>query len=59
MFDDGGFSEDSTFLITDWLAHKPKDVLAKNFGVSEEALAHLPKEKYSFPHFLTRAVSAG
>lgn len=50
VFDDGGFSEDSTFLITDWLAHTPRDVLDKNFGVDEDALAHLPeKERYIFP----------
>ena len=50
MFDDGAFSEDSTFLITDWLAHTPKDVIAKNFGSTVEALANLPKEeRYIFP----------
>ena len=50
IFDDGGFSEDSTFLLTDWLAHTPKDVIAKNFGCSAEALRTLPeKEKYIFP----------
>ena len=50
VFDDGAFSEDSTFLITDWLAHTPKDILAKNFGVGEAALARLPaKERYIFP----------
>ena len=50
VFDDGAFSEDSTFLLTDWLAHTPKDVLAKNFGASEAALARLPaKERYLFP----------
>jgi oxalate decarboxylase/phosphoglucose isomerase-like protein (cupin superfamily) len=26
IFDDGNFSEDGTFLLTDWLAHTPKDV---------------------------------
>jgi oxalate decarboxylase len=35
VFNDGNFSEDSTFLITDWFNHTPKDVLAKNFGVPE------------------------
>jgi oxalate decarboxylase len=35
VFDDGNFSEDSTFLITDWFNHTPKEVLAKNFGVSD------------------------
>ncbi|MBB3904074.1 oxalate decarboxylase family bicupin [Methylobacterium brachythecii] len=50
VFDDGAFSEDSTFLITDWLAHTPKDVLAKNFGLPESAFANIPeKELYIFP----------
>ena len=29
VFDDGSFSEENTFLLTDWLAHTPKDVIAK------------------------------
>lgn len=45
VFDDGNFSEDSTFLLSDWLAHTPKEVIAKNFGASVEAFAHLPKEE--------------
>src|SRR6185437_3721613 len=50
VFDDGGFSEDSTFLISDWLAHTPTSVLAKNFGWPESALAPLPKQElYIFP----------
>ncbi|MCJ2061107.1 oxalate decarboxylase family bicupin [Methylobacterium sp. J-048] len=50
VFDDGGFSEDSTFLLTDWLAHTPKDILAKNLGVPESALGKIPeKELYIFP----------
>lgn len=49
VFDDGNFSEDSTFQLTDWLAHTPREVLAKNFGVPEEVLANLPKsERYIF-----------
>ena len=32
VFDDGSFNEDDTFLVTDWTAHIPKDVLNKNFG---------------------------
>lgn len=44
-FDDGDFSEDSTFLLTDWLAHTPKEVLAKNFGVPEESFANIPKKE--------------
>ena len=43
VFDDGNFSENETFLISDWFAHTPRVVLAKNFGVSEAAFANLPK----------------
>lgn len=48
-FDDGNFSEDSTFLLTDWLAHTPKEILAKNFDVPKSAFANIPeKELYIF-----------
>ncbi|QRW22657.1 oxalate decarboxylase [Rhizoctonia solani] len=42
VLDDGTFSEDSTFLLTDWMAHIPKDVLAKNFRVNASAFDHIP-----------------
>jgi oxalate decarboxylase len=45
IFDDGDFNEDETFLLTDFLAHIPRDVLAKNFGVPETAFANIPKEQ--------------
>ncbi len=49
-FDDGGFSEYDTFQVVDWMAHAPRDVLAKNFGVGPDALARMPgKELYIFP----------
>jgi len=49
VFDDGAFSENSTFLLTDWLAHTPRDVLAKNFGVPPGAFADIPShELYIF-----------
>ncbi|KAK3311083.1 RmlC-like cupin domain-containing protein [Chaetomium strumarium] len=50
IFDDGRFSEESTFLLTDWLAHTPRSVLAKNFrGLPAEVFAHIPEaEKYIF-----------
>ena len=44
VFDDGSFSEDATFLLTDWFVHTPKEVLAKNFGVSETDFANLPTD---------------
>jgi oxalate decarboxylase len=49
VFDDGNFSEYETVLLTDWMAHTPPDVLAKNFGVAQSALAKMPKrEKFIF-----------
>jgi len=44
VFDSGNFSENETFLITDWFAHTPREVLAKNFGVPESAFDHLPHD---------------
>lgn len=49
VFDDGRFSEESTFILTDWLAHTPKSVIAENFHLSPEVFDHLPAgEKYIF-----------
>jgi oxalate decarboxylase len=45
VFDNGAFSEDSTFLISQWFDSVPKEVLAKNFGVTEAAFANIPKEQ--------------
>ena len=53
MFDNGNFSENETFLISDWFAHTSPDILAKNFGVPEEAFADIPTDvehsRYIFP----------
>jgi len=52
VFDNGSFSENETFLITDLFKHTPRDVLAKNFGVPEAAFANIPSdvehERYIF-----------
>src|SRR6202041_2559138 len=45
VFDDGNFSEYETVLLTDWMAHTPPDVVAKNFGVKQSALANMPKKE--------------
>ncbi|KAI3616907.1 oxalate decarboxylase [Moniliophthora roreri] len=50
IFPDGNFSEDETFLLTDWLAHLL--VIRKNFQVDEDsdAFSHIPaRELYIFP----------
>jgi oxalate decarboxylase len=55
VFDDGNFSENETFLVTDWFAHTPKHVLAKNFAVAESAFDNIPPAgeiehtRYIFP----------
>ncbi len=43
VFDDGNFSENETFLISDWFIHTPREILAKNFGVPESAFNRLPR----------------
>jgi oxalate decarboxylase len=54
VFDDGSFSENETFLISDWFAHTPRATLARNFGVPEQAFANLPAD---FEH--TRYIFSG
>lgn len=44
----------TTFMITDWIAHTPRDILAKNFGVSPDVLNKTPKK---FPYILNGTVS--
>jgi len=48
-FDNGAFDEFATFDITDWIAHTPKEIVAKSLGLSidevgapEEGGVHLP-----------------
>src|SRR5271170_3083212 len=47
VFDDGNFSKFETVLLTDWMAHTPRDIVARNFQVNESAVANMPtKEKF-------------
>jgi oxalate decarboxylase len=49
VVDNAHFDSHSTFLLTDWLAHTPREVLAANFEVPESAFANLPDhELYIF-----------
>jgi oxalate decarboxylase len=45
VFDDGNFDEFHTFLITDWLAHTPKEVLAKDLNVPPSTFDKVPKKE--------------
>jgi oxalate decarboxylase len=48
-FNQGLFSEDNTFLLSDWVAHTPPSVLSKNFGLPEDVLKNLPSsDEYIF-----------
>jgi oxalate decarboxylase len=42
-FDNGAFSEHGTFSITDWVDLTPKDMLARNFGITPAAFDAFPK----------------
>src|SRR5258706_3981338 len=42
VFDEGDFSESDTVLLSDSMAHIPREVLSKNFGVAEQSLKSLP-----------------
>jgi oxalate decarboxylase len=49
VFNQGDFDEFSTFLLTDWFHHTPKEVLAKNFSVPASTFANVPpKELFIF-----------
>ncbi|KAF8602771.1 oxalate oxidase, partial [Ceratobasidium sp. AG-I] len=45
VLDSGTFSEDFTFMLTDWMAHIPKEVLAKNFRVNASAFDQIPSRE--------------
>jgi oxalate decarboxylase len=45
VFDNGSFSDFATFSISDWLAHTPLEVLAKNFKMSSSTFKDFPKKE--------------
>jgi oxalate decarboxylase len=50
VFDEGAFSEESTFLLSEWVAHTPHEVLKKNFRLDDPAVNKLPnRELFIFP----------
>jgi len=59
VFDEGMFSEDDTFLLSEWIAHTPPSVLSKNFGLDKTALTELPTGSlYIFPSDLPKSLAA-
>src|ERR1700758_166586 len=58
VFDQGDFSEEGTFLLSETVAHTPRKILEKNFGLDKNAIAKLPKEElYIFPAKLPRSLA--
>jgi len=50
VFDDGSFSEDNTFLVSELFERNPKSVLAKDLRVDTSAFDHIPDgQLYIFP----------
>ena len=45
VFDNGNFDEFHTFLLSDWLVHTPKEVLAKNFNVPQSTFDKIPRKE--------------
>jgi oxalate decarboxylase len=45
VFDDGDFSESETVLLSDSMAHLPREVLSKNFVVAKDAFKNLPTQE--------------
>lgn len=52
VFDEGNFSEDDTTLLSDWMIHTPREVVAKNWNVPRNDLQPLnnvpPSGRYIF-----------
>jgi oxalate decarboxylase len=44
-FDNGASGEYNTLLVSDWFAHTPPEVLAKNFGVPVDSFKNIPLQQ--------------
>lgn len=50
VFDQAMFSEYQTFLVSDWLAHTPAEIVAHNLNIPPSAVSKLPTDElYIFP----------
>jgi oxalate decarboxylase len=59
VFDQGDFSEDDTFLLSEFLAHIPPEVVQKNMGWTRQEWDQLPAEQlYIFPAELPGPLAA-
>jgi oxalate decarboxylase len=44
-FDRGAAGEYNTLMVTDWMAHTPPEILAKNFGMPAEVFKNIPLQQ--------------
>jgi oxalate decarboxylase len=59
VFDQGLFSEENTFLLSEWLALTPPNILEKNFNLDPRAIAKLPQhELFIFPDAVPGSLSS-
>ncbi len=59
VFDDGKFSEDETFLLSEMLAHTPPEIIQKNMNWTRQEWEKLPEtELYIFPAELPDSLEA-
>ena len=59
VFNDGLFSEDNTFLLSEFVAHVPPEVLQKNSRLTPNDISRLPKEQlYIFPSTVPGSLAA-
>ncbi|KAF2666277.1 oxalate decarboxylase [Microthyrium microscopicum] len=61
VFDESNFDAvGTTFMVDDWLAHTPKDIIAKNFGVDPSTFANLPTaDPYILPANVSKSTVSG
>ena len=58
VFDEGMFSEEDTFLLSEWIAHTPTSVLSKNLGLPKTGFGNLPDAPlYIFPADLPKTLA--
>ena len=57
VFNQGAFSEEGTMLLSEWVAHTPPEVLAKNTGLDKSVFANTPGAPlYIFPGSLPNSL---
>ncbi|WP_316740614.1 cupin domain-containing protein [Pedobacter antarcticus] len=59
IFDNGDFSEDHTFSITDFISSVPPEIAAQTLGITVEEVAQLPQKEVYFAQSKVPSVHSG